>query len=199
MVPIDSVIPHPANPNRGDVAAIAQSLTVNTQYRPIVVQDSTGHIIAGNHTWLAAQSLGWPDIAAIRVDVDDDTAARILAVDNRAAQLAHYDDAALLELLRQIAATEAGLDGSGWANEDLNALLDLNSPPLTAEELAGKHTGDPDDPTFNPRIELTVAVTVMDAWRCALDQHPGDDDAEKLAGLLTEVLHCRGGNWTPPP
>lgn len=191
LVPIDSVRPHPANPNRGDVAAIARSLTVNTQYRPIIVQDSTSYVLAGNHTLAAAKSLGWPDIAAIRLDVDEDTARRIMAADNRTAQLSTYDDEALLDLLRAINSTARGLDGTGWGDNDFQALLDLNAPPPTIEELAGKHDADPDDPRFAPRIILTVTPELMDSWRAALDHHPGKDDTEKLAALLAEVFTSR--------
>src|SRR5881392_2210663 len=135
LVPVDSLVPFPGNPNVGDVAAIAESLQVNSQYRPIVVQASTGRILAGNHTWLAAQSLGWADIAAVRIDVDDDEARRIVAADNRTAQLTHYDDRALLDLLTSISG-DGGLAGTGWGQEDLQALLDLNTPAAVISEPA---------------------------------------------------------------
>ena len=51
---IASVQPHPRNVRQGDVGAIATSLSTHGQYRPIVVQESTGHILAGNHTYKAA-------------------------------------------------------------------------------------------------------------------------------------------------
>lgn len=58
-VDIDSVRPFESNPRRGDVKAIAESLRVNGQYRPIVANKRTGEILAGNHTWQAAKSLSW--------------------------------------------------------------------------------------------------------------------------------------------
>jgi ParB-like chromosome segregation protein Spo0J len=73
-------------------------LEINKQYRPIVVQKSTNKILAGNHTWLAAQSLGWEEIAVVYVDVDDVAAKRIVLADNRTNDLADYDGQILAEL-----------------------------------------------------------------------------------------------------
>ena len=71
VVPIDSVELHPRNPRRGDVAAVAASLARFRQVKPIVVQRSSGYVIAGNHVLRAALSLGWTEIAANVEDLDD--------------------------------------------------------------------------------------------------------------------------------
>jgi len=122
-VSIDSIEPHPSNIRQGDIGAICQSLHHHGQYRPIVVQRSTGQILAGNHTYHAARSLGWPEIAATFVECDDDQALRILLVDNRANDLATYDDAALVDLLRQLAETDLGLDGTLFDGDALDQLI----------------------------------------------------------------------------
>jgi len=87
-VPIDDVQGHPKNVRQGDVGAISVSLEAHGQYKPILVQQSTGFIIAGNHTWMAAKALGWPEIAVQYLEVDDDKALRILLADNRSTDLA---------------------------------------------------------------------------------------------------------------
>jgi len=121
--PLAQFTTHPKNVRQGDVGAITQSLAAHRQYRPIVVQRSTGHILAGNHTYLAAKSLGWENVAATFVDCDDEQAVRILLVDNRANDLAMYDDRALAELLKNLASTPTGLDGSLFNGDDLDDLL----------------------------------------------------------------------------
>lgn len=118
-VPVASVKPYGRNPRRGDVREIANSLRKTGQYRPIVVNKRTGEVLAGNHTLRAAQSLGWEDIAATFVDVDEDTAARIVLVDNRSNDLAGYDDELLLELLQSL----PDLDGTGYDEDALDDLL----------------------------------------------------------------------------
>lgn len=121
--PITDFRTHPRNVRQGDIGAICESLEKNGQYRPIVVQKSTGYILAGNHTFMAAKSLGWQQVAVTFVDCDDDAALRILLVDNRANDLAMYDDRALAEVLKELQATELGLDGSLFSGDDLDDLL----------------------------------------------------------------------------
>jgi hypothetical protein len=122
-IEITAVTTHPRNIRQGDVGAICQSLAAHGQYRPIVVQRSTGHVLAGNHTLAAARSLGWSHIAATYVECDDEQALRILLVDNRANDLATYDDTALSDLLQELAATDLGLDGTLFDGDALDELI----------------------------------------------------------------------------
>jgi len=138
---------HPRNVRQGDVGAISESLKAHGQYRPIVVQRSTGYVLAGNHTFMAAKSLGWEKIAVTYVDCDEEQATRILLVDNRANDLAMYDDRALADLLKDLAATEAGLDGSLFSGDDLDDLLYRLEGTLGNAE-AGKTWGDGMDEYF---------------------------------------------------
>lgn len=121
-VPINTVSSHPRNVRQGDIGAISTSLTAHGQYKPILVQRSTNHIIAGNHTWKAAQHLGWEQIAVQYLDVDDDKALRILLADNRATDLATYDEHALAQVLSEYARTY-DMSGLLWDQDDLDDLL----------------------------------------------------------------------------
>ena len=121
--PIDSISTHARNVRQGDVGAIVQSLEAHGQYRPIVVHKSTNQILAGNHTYLAAKSLGWDKIAVTFVDCDDEQALRILIADNRTNDLATYDDAGLAELLKELAQTNIGLQGTLYEGDALDQLL----------------------------------------------------------------------------
>lgn len=128
-VSLEELQPHPRNPRHGDVKVIAESLRVNGQYRPIVVS-SDDVILAGNHTYRAALSLGWSTIAVVRVPFHSDSAeaARIMVADNRASDLGTYDDAALLELLQELTEETAdALSGTGYSDEDLEQLARLVS------------------------------------------------------------------------
>lgn len=128
QVAIGELKPYPGNARRGNQEMIRASLVKHGQYRPIVVQKSTSFILAGNNTWLAAQAEGWEDIDVHYVDVDDDAARRINLIDNKANDEANYDNAALAELLQSL---EGNFDGTGYIEDDLNALLDSL---LTKEE-----------------------------------------------------------------
>lgn len=121
--PVDSLQLLPGNPRHGDVEAVARSLAAFGQRKPIVVT-ADGTVTAGNHTLLAARSLGWTEIAAVVVD-DDATSARAFALaDNRTAELGGYDDTLLAELMRSVRDDDAALyDATGWNDADLDALL----------------------------------------------------------------------------
>ena len=128
-VPIDTIRPHPRNPRQGDVGAIHESIEANGFYGVVVAQRSTGHILAGNHRWLAAQHAGATEVPVVWVDVDDDHALRILLSDNRTNDLAGYDTESLVELLQGIHASGGGLVGTGYDGDDLDELVkDLNAP-----------------------------------------------------------------------
>ena len=120
--PISNFSTHPRNVRQGDVGAIVQSLEAHGQYRPIVVHKATNQILAGNHTFLAAKALGWDKIAATYVDCTEEQAMRILIADNRANDLATYDDTALADLLKDLAHGE-GLEGTLYDADDLDDLL----------------------------------------------------------------------------
>lgn len=130
-MPLTDLHPHPQNPRQGDVDQIRLSLQKSGQYRPIIVNRGTHtgrewEILAGHHTVLALRGLHkdypgtWPaDTDVWVVDVDDDTATRILLADNRTADLGEYDDQQLIDLLTHM----EDLEGSGYTPDDLNELL----------------------------------------------------------------------------
>lgn len=128
-VPVDTLRHYGKNPRSGDVDTIVESLRINGQYRPVVVNKRTNEVLAGNHTLKAARQLGWTEIAATYVDVDEEQAARIVLVDNRSNDLATYDERALAALLSDLSA----LEGSGFDDAAQQELLDRVTdlpPPL---------------------------------------------------------------------
>jgi len=123
VVKVTDLTPHPYNVRKGDTKAIKESLDANGQYRPIVVQKSTRHIIAGNHTYKAAVEMGWKEITATIIDVDDEAAIRIMLADNRTSELATNDEAALLTLLQRLEESSDELLGTGYDIDDLEDLI----------------------------------------------------------------------------
>src|ERR1044072_5396212 len=130
---IDSVEHHPDNPRMGDVSAIAESLRRFGQGRPIVVQDSTGYIVAGNHTAKAARVLGWDRIAAVRVELSDEDALAYLLADNRLADRGSYDNEVLRELLQR---ASGNLAGTGYDEDDALAMMDDMPTAIPTESVS---------------------------------------------------------------
>lgn len=146
------------NPRVGNVEVIANSLVAHGQYKPVVVNKGThtgrsNEVLAGNHTVKAFRDLietepdnpRWRTVIGYVIDVDDDAAARIVAVDNRSAELGTFDDAALADLLSSL----GELDGTGYTADDLSDLLagiEETLPPILtdpdAEPVKPPRTGE---------------------------------------------------------
>ena len=117
-VGINEIKVHPMNPREGDIGSIIESLNKMGQYRPIVVNKRTRHILSGNHTYQAAVQLGWEKIAVHWIDVDEIEEIKILIVDNRTSDLATYDPQELNKLL-----TTTNLTGTGFSPEEVAEIL----------------------------------------------------------------------------
>ena len=161
VVPLASIALHPRNPRVGDVEAIAASLRRFGQQKPVVVQASTRFVVAGNHLVRAAQELGWSEIAANVVELDDATAIAYMLADNRTSDLGGYDDALLAAILAEQSAVD-NLAATGYDPADVAALL----------RAAGLDDRDPD-----VVLELPTPAEVY--------VHPGD-----LWILGTQRLLC---------
>lgn len=127
-VKIADLRPHPRNPREGDVGAIYQSIEANGFYGAVIAQKGSGYILAGNHRYKAAIESGATTLPVIWLDVDDEAALRVLLADNRTNDLANYNNAALAEILAELA-QGPGLNGTGYDGDDLDELLnDLAGP-----------------------------------------------------------------------
>jgi hypothetical protein len=125
---------HPRNPRRGIDQVVAESIDANGFYGAIVVQRSTGYILAGHTRRRALIANGIENAPVIWVDCDDDTALRILLADNQTAALAEWDDRMLLEVLEELSlAGDGALAGTGFDPDELASLLtEMSLPPAQA-------------------------------------------------------------------
>jgi ParB-like chromosome segregation protein Spo0J len=119
----DELRPHPDNPRNGDIDSIAESLTLNGQFKPIVTT-TNGVILAGNHTYHAALQIGWKHIQCVVLDLDpySNEAKRIMLADNRTSDRARYDDGILIDLLESLEDSDRALQGTGFDESDLEYL-----------------------------------------------------------------------------
>lgn len=132
-------------------------------------------------------SLGWPEIAATFVDVDDDEAARILLVDNRLNDTSPgYDNGLLLSLLTDL----GDLDGTGY---DAQALDELVTAVNAAAEMPLQVEGDPDAAPDLPMGEPTTKrgdIWVCGRHRVMCADSTNIEDVETLIGGRTVNLAC---------
>lgn len=137
-VDIDAVHLDPANVRLHDgenLSAIKGSLARFGQRKPIVVNRAGNVIEAGNGTWEAAKSLGWPKIAAVFVEDDTTTAVGYSIADNRTAELARWDHASLSLILSEwLGQDKALLNGTGWTADEVTGLADSMAGPEEFDE-----------------------------------------------------------------
>lgn len=185
--PVDELEPHPHNARRRDARAQAElrrSLQTNGQYRTVIARrlpDGRLQLLAGHGTVDAARSLGWDRVAVdVHDGIDDEAAARIVAVDNRTSDLAGYDDEMLAELLALI----PDLDGSGYSDADLAELR------ANIDAAAGKQQRtDPDQVPATPvePVSRPGDVWILGPHRLAV----GDGaDPAAVAAALGQVEHA---------
>ena len=173
-VPLRTLKTYPGNARRGDINAIAESLKVNAQYRPLVVSARTLRVLSGNHTFLAASAMGWDSIAAILLDVDEDQERQIVLADNKLAQRGSYDMDDLTEMLKPFAENP---EGTGFSTEDI-------------EEILGKAD---DDALENRRIWIQVSHRPTEVlWRvpCTVKGFTTwlEDDVRAMVGASDEAV-----------
>lgn len=167
LADIDDLKPHPDNPRVGEVGTIAASIDAHGFYGAVVVQKSTGYVLAGNHRLSAARAKGMTQVPAIYIDADETLAKRILLVDNRASERATWDHEALAELLGELQDEDVDLGTIGYDAADLDALADLLANlNLGDEEIEG--TGLPADEDIDLGDTETVNVVIEKGHRADL-------------------------------
>lgn len=173
-LPITDVHLYDRNPRHGDVQAIKSSMLANGIFRPIIVNKGThtgkpNQVLAGNHSLKAMRELAsdnpddsrWSTIKVWMVDVDEEHAAKIVLADNRTADLGSYDNEELVGLLEGL---KDNLDGTGYEEDDLSALLDLTAGPDSLDDLEDEF-GEPEDDDFWITVRLRIPPVLNDQWK----------------------------------
>ena len=107
-----------------NLETIKASLARFGQQKPIVV-DGNGVVVAGNGTLAAARELGWQEVHVVRSGLTGSDRTAYAIADNRTAELAEWDDAALAEQLSALAIDDAELlAAAGYDPGELEALAD---------------------------------------------------------------------------
>lgn len=110
---------------------------------------------------------------------DDATARRINLVDNRAGELAGYDNDALAAPFTDLDTPD--LDGTGYTQADID-LLTASPPSLDA--LADEY-GEPADDDLWPTLKFRVPPQVRDRFYALTDGCDPDDDDTRFRHLIT--------------
>lgn len=171
--PIDEFVPLEKNPNTGDVQGIASSLEAFGQLKPIVAhqnEDGSYTIVAGNHTWEAARSLGWERIAAVILTEDEEISLAYALVDNELGQRGDIDESLLFENLATIDNPDITwvLDDMGW---DDFAMAAMEEAAILEEERTTERGYTPPELISQPQVDRTEYYEV---------EEDDEDDDERI-------------------
>jgi Domain of unknown function (DUF4417)/ParB-like nuclease domain len=188
VVPVGKLKQHPKNPNKGNVGVIAESIEQNGFYGACVAQKSTGRILAGNHRWQGAKQAGAKTVPVIWLDVDDETALRIMLVDNRSSDLSTTD----AELLAQVMKSLPSVVGTGYTQDDYDALMGaiedndvgqldelISAPPRFSMP------GDYDDDDADDNTAMPPGISEFEAGEDPEKDPTFDDTSSDLQGALS--------------
>lgn len=184
--PIEAVTPYPGNARRGNLEKIKNSLRKHGQYKHLMVDADTGHILVGNNTYAAMRELGYEQVAVKRLHVSEAQARELLLIDNASSDEAIYDETALAALLAEV----QDWDASGWSPDDLDDLLvklqDTGDPDALAAALPPSAAAGA--PQVLPAVPATDARYSEDPEAEAKRQEKFDGWTPRYAKGLTEVI-----------
>jgi DNA modification methylase len=177
-IPIAELDLDPANVRQHDeknLAAIKSSLKRFGQQKPIVV-DPKGIVIAGNGTLTAARALGWDRIRIVRTQLEGSEATAYAIADNRTAELATWDDDALMQQLSALDLEDSALvEAAGFSAAELEGMVDglLGEKEINEDEVPEV----PEDPITKPGD-----LWILGDHRLLCGDSTKAEDVERLMG-----------------
>ena len=188
--PIDSVEPHPGNPNEGDVGAMAVQLEAHGQHRALVYRKADRRILVGEHLWRAARGLGWTELAMVGVDDDHTKGKARMVGDNQVGRRSRDREDELGAILEELKGSGM-LELSGFAEDDLGDIL----ARVAEHQLApGEESpGAPPAPTAAsedswPSVRIKLSPADYERWT-ALVLADGRRESEVFADMVRLAIH----------
>lgn len=159
-VSIDALTPWDKNPriNAHAVDEVAKSITRFGWGAPILARLADGVVIAGHTRLKAAQKLKLDKVPVRYLDLDPAQAAALALADNKLNERASWDDDALRDIISELSDQAIELDGLGWDDEQLEAILDAESSGAPDDY----YTAKVDPPVYEPKGDKPEVSTLYD-------------------------------------
>lgn len=133
-----SLIPNPRNPNRHpdhQIELLARVIKAQGWRAPVTVSNRSGFVVRGHGRLQAALRLGVGQVPVDRQDYATEAEEWAdLVADNRLAELAEVDEAALKDLLRELETSGLDMDLTGFDEAALEELLAESEPARAVVE-----------------------------------------------------------------
>lgn len=184
---------HPANPNEADLGELHTLIGENGFYGAMIVQRQTPdgelrwRLLAGHgrrNTLLQKSRKHGP---VFLIDVDDETAARILLGDNAGAKKASTNEDTLSRVLQMLNAKRGHLRGTGYDTDDLQDVLGRLNSKGAAEQVNEFTKAAKDASAGWPIISIRVPHATLGQFSEVMRRMDGETPHEKLDALLALV------------
>jgi DNA modification methylase len=163
----------------------------------VILARPNGEIIAGHGRMEAAKRLGMAKVPVRFLDLDPAEAHLLALADNKLTEVGEWDDAMLREILASAKGDGADLDGLGWSDEELLALL--ANDPSGSSDSGDDEAGAADLVDRAEELQRKWSVKPGDLWACG--EHLvicGDcRDPDVLARLFADE-RCAIAVTSPP-
>jgi len=180
---ISSLTPWDKNP-RHNTAAIEQVRRSIERFgfsSPIIARQQDRVIIAGHTRHQAALKMGLDKVPVRFLDLDPAQARALALADNKLGEVAEWDDGMLAEVLAELEAESVDLDGLGWSDEELAALLespDDDSAPASEPDTSSDDTIPDETPAITqPGDVITIGRHTLHCTDCVAFLKTLDDNS----------------------
>lgn len=193
---LDRINEHPANPNEADLGELHTLIGENGFYGAMIIQRQTPdgelrwRLLAGHGRRNTLLQKGRKFGPVFLIDVDDETAARILLGDNAVAKKSSTNEETLSRVLQMLNAKRGHLRGTAYDTDDLQDILGrLNGK--TAEAQVNEFTKAGKDVSAGwPIISIRVPPATLAKFSEVIRDFDGEKPHEKLASLLEHFDNC---------
>lgn len=189
IVPLDSLTPDPANVRKHserNLQAIRSSMQRFGQRVPLVVQKQGMLIRAGNARYYVAKELGWSEMAALVIEEDDLNATAYAIADNRTAELADWDNQALIDIVDSL---DVDKDVIGFSDEEIQELVD--NITQANEEQWSEATGWDGEHSDYTQMSFNLDNGQLEVVKEAVAKSRGDCDGDTNINAQAITAICR--------
>jgi len=181
---IASLMLDPANVRTHDsknLEAIKASLARFGQQKPIVV-DGKGIIVAGNGTMMAAKMLNWSSVEIVRTKLEGAEAIAYAIADNRTAELAGWDEAALAQQLAALQIDDEELANiAGFTDAEIEDMI-LAEKEIVEDEVP--------EPPVDPITKAGDLWLLGNHRVLCGDSTKAQDVARLMNGAKAQMIHA---------
>jgi len=187
---IASLMLDPANVRTHDsknLESIKASLARFGQQTPIVV-NSKGIVVAGNARLMAAKMLNWSSVEIVRTNLEGAEAIAYAIADNRTAELAGWDEAALAQQLAALQIDDEELANiAGFTDAEIEAMMMVGTKIENSEN--GKSVVESSEKYAESVIKQIVLVFDAKEYKSVIESFESYAEKNGLSDNTSVVIH----------